>query len=99
MVIAVFPSTLRPGIEEEFIALGDRMPEIAEKMPGFISYKVYKTAEGERCSVIEFETREHLAAWRDLPEHVAAQQRGRERYYEKYSLFVSEPERESHFQL
>ncbi|MFB0976264.1 MAG: antibiotic biosynthesis monooxygenase [Myxococcota bacterium] len=99
MVIAVFRSTLRPDIEEEFIELGDRMLELAEKMPGFISYTVYKTPEGDRCSVIEFETREHLEAWRDLPEHLSAQQRGREHYYKKYSLFVSEPERESHFQI
>jgi heme-degrading monooxygenase HmoA len=99
MVIAVFRSTLRPGIEEEFIELGDRMLEIAEKMPGFTSYTAYKTPEGDRCSVIEFKTREPLEAWRDQPEHLAAQQQGRERYYEKNSLFVSEPERESHFQL
>lgn len=98
MVIAVFRSILRPGIEKEFLALGDQMLEIAQSMPGFISYKVYKSPEGERASIIEFESREHLEAWRDQPEHLAAQQRGRERYYEKYSLVVSEPERESHFE-
>jgi heme-degrading monooxygenase HmoA len=99
MVIAVFRSKLRPDIEEEFIELGDRMLELAEKMPGFISYTVYKTLEGDRCSFIEFETREQIEAWRDHPEHLAAQKRDRERYYKKYSLFVREPERESHFQV
>ena len=99
MVIAVFRSTLGPDIEEEFIELGDRTLELAEKMRGLISYQVYKNSEGDRCSIIEFEAREHIEAWRDHPEHLAAQKRGRDRYYNKYSLFVSEPERESHFQL
>ena len=98
MVISVFRSKLRPGIEEEFVKLGDRMLEIAQSMPGFVSYKVYTAPDGERASIIEFESREELLAWRDLPEHRAAQQRGRERYYEWYSLVVSEPERESHFE-
>lgn len=98
MVIAVFRSKLRPGIEDEFVELGDKMLEIAESMPGFISYKVYHADDGERASIIEFASREELRAWREHPQHLAAQQRGRDRYYEKYSLVVSEPERESNFE-
>ena len=98
-MIAIFRSKLRPGIEDEFAKLGDEMLEIAQSMPGFLSYKVYHAEDGERCSVIEFETREQLDAWRNLPVHVAAQQRGRKRYYQTYSLHVCEPERESRFVL
>ena len=34
-------------------------------MPGLISHKVYVSDDGERCSVIEFDSAESLAAWRD----------------------------------
>jgi heme-degrading monooxygenase HmoA len=98
MVIVVFRSKLRPGVEKEFAELGNRMQEIAESMPGFISYKVYHAGDGERASVIEFETREELQAWREQPEHVQAQQRGRDQFYEEYSLIVSESVRESNFE-
>lgn len=97
MVIAVFRSRLRPENAEEFRDLAMRLRRLAESMPGFISYKPYVAEDGERCSIIEFDTAEHLRAWREHPVHSRAQQTGRERYYEQYSLHVCEPIRESHF--
>jgi heme-degrading monooxygenase HmoA len=66
-------------------------------MPGFISYKLYTSEDGERVSIIEFESAEHLRAWREHPQHRRAQQMGRERFYEEYTLHVGEPARESRF--
>ena len=97
MVLVVFRSKLRPEIEDEFQALAAEMMTIAESMPGFLSYKVYVSDDGERCSVIEFDSAEHLRAWREQPQHRDAQQLGREQFYEEYSLHVCEPERESLF--
>jgi heme-degrading monooxygenase HmoA len=98
MVITVFRSKLRTDNTEEFQRLVDRMMEIATSMPGFVSYKVYRADDGERCSIIEFDTAEHLLAWRNHPEHVEAQKLGRQRYYQEYSLVVAEPSRESRFE-
>lgn len=97
MVITVFRSRLRSEGAAEFQELAVRMLEIARSMPGFVSYKVYTADDGERCSIIEFESREQLRAWREHPEHREAQRLGRDRYYEQYSLHVGEPERESLF--
>ena len=97
MVMTIFRSRLRPENAAEFQALANRMLEIAKAMPGFISYTSFVSQDGERCSVIEFDTAEHLRAWREQPEHRRAQQLGRERYYAEYSLYVAEPQRENHF--
>jgi heme-degrading monooxygenase HmoA len=97
MVMAIFRSRLRREDAAEFQELAARMLELARSMPGFISYQLYVSEDGERCSVIEFESREHLQAWREHPDHREAQRLGRERYYEAYSLHVGEPERESLF--
>jgi len=97
MVMVVFRSRLRPGIEEEFAELADKMMMIAESMPGFISYKVYTSEDGERCSIVEFASHEQLLAWRHLPAHREAQRIGREHYYEEYTLQVADPVRESQF--
>ena len=97
MVIIVFRSRLRSEHTDDFQRLADRMLQIAQSMPGFISYKVYAAADGERCSIIEFESLEHLRAWREHPEHRDAQRLGRERFYEEYTLQISEPAREARF--
>lgn len=97
MVITIFRSRLRNENAEEFHELADRMMKLAEAMPGFISYKVYTSEDGERCSIVEFESHHQLLAWRNLAEHREAQQTGRERCYEEYALHVTNPIRESHF--
>ena len=97
MVLVVFRSRLRAEHAEEFHALADEMMALAEAMPGFVSYRVYTAPDGERASLIEFETAEQLRAWREHPRHREAQRRGRERFYEEYTLQVGEPARESRF--
>jgi heme-degrading monooxygenase HmoA len=98
MVITIFRSRLRPENAAEFQKLAGEMMALAESMPGFVSYKVYTAEDGERCSIVEFETHEQLLAWRNLAEHRDAQRIGRDRYYEEYSLYVTEPVRESRFE-
>ena len=97
MVIVIFRSRRRPEHAEEFQALAERMRRLAEAMPGFLSYEVYASEDGRRCSIIEFESAETLRAWREHPEHRAAQRLGRERFYQEYTLHVAELSRESDF--
>ncbi len=86
MIVTVFRSRLRPGLRNEYLALVDRMVEIAASMPGYISHKGFFADDGERVTIVEFESEETLAAWGRHPEHVAAQRAGRERFYESYSV-------------
>lgn len=97
MTVVVFRSRIRPEHAEEFQRLADRMLELCQTMPGFISYKVYRNDDGERVSIHEWETAEHLRAWREHPEHRKAQQLGRERYYAEYTSYVADTPRESRF--
>jgi 2-hydroxychromene-2-carboxylate isomerase/heme-degrading monooxygenase HmoA len=96
-MITVFRSRLRPEHAGEFGELASRMLELARSMPGFLSYEVFTSEDGGRCSIIEFDSAEHLRAWREHPEHRRAQQIGRERFYEEYDLQVGEVARESRF--
>ncbi len=98
MVLVVFRSCLRGEHDDEFNALADEMLAMARGMPGFVSYKVFVADDGERCSLIEFDTPENLRAWREHPEHLEAQKLGRERFYADYSLQVSDAPRGSRFE-
>lgn len=70
------------------MADGARMYELACAMPGFVSYKDFAAQDGENVTIVEFDTLEHLAAWRDHPEHKQVQQRGRDVYFSEYRIQV-----------
>jgi heme-degrading monooxygenase HmoA len=92
MVTIVFRSRLRPDADlAELEVLGARMAELAAAMPGFVSYKDFAAADGEAVSLIEFASLETLAAWRNHPEHLQAQRRGREAFFAEYRIQVCEP--------
>jgi heme-degrading monooxygenase HmoA len=98
MIVIVFRSRLKPGVRDEYVALVDRMNEIARTMPGYISHKGFFAEDGERVTIVEFENEAGLRAWRTNPEHVAAQKLARQRYYTGYHVQVCTLARESKFE-
>jgi heme-degrading monooxygenase HmoA len=64
------------------------MRALAEGMPGFISFKTFRAEDGERVSIIEFESEEALRAWREHPEHRTAQEIGRGAFYAEFRIQV-----------
>lgn len=97
MIVTVFRSRLVPGLQDEYVALVDRMQQIARTMPGYISHKGFFAEDGERVTVVEFASEEGMRAWRMHPEHRAAQRQARERYYSEYHIQICEVTRDSHF--
>ena len=73
------------------------MRALAERIPGFISIKTFIAPDGERVSIVEFETMEAHQEWRDHPEHKEAQRLGRERFYSEFSIQVMENPRSYSF--
>jgi heme-degrading monooxygenase HmoA len=97
MIVTVFRSRLMPGLREEYVALVDRMVELASALPGYISHKGFFAEDGERCTIVEFESEEAQRAWRMHPEHRDAQRKAREIYYESHSVQVCQVVRENRF--
>jgi heme-degrading monooxygenase HmoA len=97
MIVTVFRSRLRPGVRDEYVALANRMNELAATMPGYISHKGFFADDGERVTVVEFESEEGMRAWRMHPEHIEAQRKARQSYYSEYHIQVCEIVRQAHF--
>ncbi len=97
MVVDLFRSRLQPDAGEEYGQAAKRMVELAAASPGFVSIKSFNAADGERLSIIEFESDAAVAAWREHPEHRQAQRRGREKFYAEYHIQVCELRREARF--
>ena len=72
MIVIIFRCRVRDGAAAEMEKAGARMYELASGMPGFVSYQDYQSSDGENVSVIEFESLETVAAWRDHPDQQPA---------------------------
>ncbi len=57
MIVTVFRSRLMPDVREEYVALVDRMVELAATMPGYISHKGFFAEDGERVTDGRIRTR------------------------------------------
>jgi heme-degrading monooxygenase HmoA len=95
--VVVFRNRVRQGLQAAFDQRAEGVYELAVHMPGFLSSKDFLAEDGERLTVIEFESAEELLAWRQQPEHAKAQSEGRERWFDEYTLQVCELVRESKF--
>jgi heme-degrading monooxygenase HmoA len=63
VAVVVFRSRLDAAHIDEFTPVASRMLELAQGMPGFMSYKAFNADDGERVSTLEFETSEDAAGW------------------------------------
>ena len=90
MVIVLFRTKLREGADRKaYGELAGQLLGIAEAMPGFVSFDSYRNRDDETLSVVVFESDEAREAWRVQPDHLEAQRRGREEFYESYSFEVT----------
>ena len=97
--ITVFRNRIRPEAWEEYGPLSDRMAELADTMPGFVERKTFTAEDGERVTLVTFETHEHRKAWGAHPEHRAAQRTGIDRLYSEYRLQLCTLDDERAFSL
>jgi len=88
-VVTVFRSRRREGTDDGYGPLADAMLEAARAVPGFVDFSTFAAADGERVSLVTFDSPESHAAWRDDPRHRAAQERGRDELYDGYSVQVA----------
>ena len=86
MVVTVFRSRLNPGVQDEYGPMAARMSALAKSMPGYISHKGFVAEDGERVTIVEFESEADVAAWSAQADHAAAKRRGREAFYAEYGI-------------
>ncbi|MBL8519517.1 MAG: antibiotic biosynthesis monooxygenase [Betaproteobacteria bacterium] len=93
MFVTVFRSRLKPTAQPDYAETAARMSALARQMPGYVSHKVFIAEDGERVTLVEFETEEAMMGWARHPEHVAAKQQGRASFYSEYSIQICEQKR------
>jgi heme-degrading monooxygenase HmoA len=97
MILTIFRSRLRPDAEE-YPKMAQRMEELARSMPGYVSHKSFSAEDGERLTLVTFDTEEAQDTWRRHPEHLEAQRAGRDIFYSEYHIQVCKVLRQSDFE-
>ncbi len=97
MIITIFRSRLDPAQAEAYAPMAQAMKALVDKMPGLIAYKTFEAKDGERVTIVEFADEASHNAWRDLPAHQKAMQRGKEKFYLEYRVQVCDVKRDSLF--
>ena len=88
MIVTVFRTRMNPGAQEEYGPMAKRMSELAREVPGYISHKGFVADDGERVTIVEFESEEALQRWRVDPGHRAAKKRGIDSFFSEYKFQI-----------
>ena len=99
MIVTIFRNRLRPEHANEWSQLASELGAEAEAMPGYVSRKVFTADDGERVTIVEFESEAAHRAWAEHPRHRAAQKLGREKFYAEYSIQICETRRSNRFKM
>ena len=93
--LTVFRSHLRDDVPDRYFDLAADLHERARSFPGFVEFKQFVADDGERVTLVTFDSAEHEAAWRDDTQHRGAQNEGRDTFYSEYDVAVCEVRRRS----
>ena len=92
MFVVIFRARIRK-LDDEYAQAAARMRELALSEFGCLEF--HAVAEGdEEVALSYWPDEESISCWRRHPEHLLAQQAGRERWYESYSVHVAQVVRE-----
>ena len=89
---AVIFTSMRSEGDNEYQHTAERMLELASQQPGFLGFETAREDIG--ISVSYWTDEASIKAWKANAEHLAAQQRGKQDWYQWYRVRVCRVERE-----
>jgi heme-degrading monooxygenase HmoA len=91
MIAVIFEVTPNAGHGDEYFATAAQLRPLLQKIDGFLSIERFEslTAPGKVLSLSFWRDEAAVAAWRNVPEHRAAQHVGREAIFADYRLRVA----------
>jgi heme-degrading monooxygenase HmoA len=89
--VVIFRSLRTDDNEALYAEWSQRMNKAVTGIDGYISHVGYRDRETrEGVTIAYFETEEAIRMWREFPDHLEAQELGRDSFYESYSVEVAE---------
>jgi heme-degrading monooxygenase HmoA len=91
MIAVIFEVWPKPEGKKEYLDIAARLRPLLEKIDGFISIERFESLyePGKILSLSFFRDEEAVKAWRNLAEHRAAQEKGRNELFANYRLRIA----------
>lgn len=90
----IFTSLRRRGDDDNYAKTAERLRLLVSQQPGFLGMKSVRDASGMGITVSYWKDLASIEAWRNHAEHAEARARGREQWYECYSVSICKIEKE-----
>jgi heme-degrading monooxygenase HmoA len=88
--VAVLFTSLQTGADTDgYAAMADRMDQLAAAQPGYVGIESVHDASGFGITISYWATESDAVAWKQVADHLGAQQMGRERWYRRYVVRVA----------
>lgn len=92
----IFASTRSPADGDDgYGAMAGRMADLAARQTGYLGAESARDADGFGITVSYWRDEAAIAAWKAEAEHRIAQETGRDRWYDAFTLRVARVERQS----
>ena len=87
--------TSRPSGEdpEAYEKMAERMVELVRRQPGFLGLDWTRGPDGLGFTVAYWDSLEAIRNWKENAEHLVAQKKGREVWYQAYEIRIARVER------
>jgi heme-degrading monooxygenase HmoA len=86
----IFSSVRR---DNGYTQVAERMVELASQQPGFLGVESVRGTDGFGITVSYWTSEAVISAWKANVEHLSAQKKGKQKWYEHYELRVAKVER------
>ena len=90
---AVIFTAQRSRGDHGYTKMSEHIASLAKVQPGYLGFESVEDSKGFEITVSYWDSEESIRAWKAHIEHQAAQERGRQAWYEHYEIRVARVER------
>lgn len=94
--VVIFRSS-RTEIDAGYAEMASRMEQRARQQPGFLGLASFRSPEGAGVTISYWESLDAIRDWKQHPEHLTAQQLGKDTWYADYTVEIAKIESVYHF--
>lgn len=87
----IFTSTQSDYLEG-YAEMSDRMLELASQQPGFLGVESFRSPDKKGVTISYWEDLSAVTAWKQNTEHQSAQQLGKQKWYQDYTIEIAKIE-------
>ena len=87
-ILVAFRSRLRPEATEAYAAMAQQIGPLAMAVPGYLAHKAYTAPDGERVTLVEYESEAAVRIWARDAAHAQAKTAGRAEFFAWYRVQI-----------